>query len=191
MVRTFILKSSEGRTAPDFSLKSLAGSGGRMDLIARCIIATFATPRGIRKDAILSIVLEGPPNPPITFTIDGREFERKVIGEVGAAEVLREALAGRTTKGVRVERKSFEKLIRELPRENLYYLHEEGEDLDRSIIGKNPIFILGDQKGIDEKGEKLLDEVGAKRLSLGPFSYLASHCIVIINNELDQMSIGD
>ncbi|MDH5811917.1 MAG: hypothetical protein QXO54_00240 [Candidatus Methanomethylicaceae archaeon] len=191
MVRTFILKSSEGRTAPDFSLKSLAGSGGRMDLIARCIVATFLTPRGMRKDAILSIVLEGPPNPPITVTIYGREFDRRLVGEVGAAEVLREALAGRPSKGVRVERKSFERLIRELPRGSLYYLHEEGEDLEKVEIGEDPIFVLGDQKGIDEKGEKVLDEVGAKRVSLGPFSYLASQCIVIINNELDQLSIGE
>lgn len=162
-----------------------------MDLIARCIIAAFATPRGMRKDTVLSIVLEGPPNPPMTVTIDGREFDRRVLGEVVAAEVLREALAGRPAKGVQVERKGFERLIRELPRGSLYYLLEEGEDLDRVVIGKDPIFVLGDQKGIDEKGEKVLDEVGAKRVSLGPFSYLASHCIVIINNELDQLSIGD
>ncbi|MBC7112782.1 MAG: tRNA (pseudouridine(54)-N(1))-methyltransferase TrmY [Candidatus Methanomethyliales bacterium] len=191
MVRTFILKSSEGRTAPDFSLKSLAGSGGRMDLIARCIIATFAIPRGIRKDAILSIVLEGPPNPPVTVTMDGRDLNRRIISEVEAAEVLRDALSGRPVGGVRVERKSFERLIREMPRGSLYYLHENGEEIGRVKIGKDPIFVLGDQKGIDEKGERVLDEAGAKRVSLGPISYLASHCIVIINNELDQMIVEE
>jgi tRNA (pseudouridine54-N1)-methyltransferase len=191
LVRTFILKSSEGRTAPDFSIKSLAGSGGRMDLVARCVIAAFATPRGIRKDAVLSIVLEGPPNPPITITIDGRELNRMFISEVEAAGALRDALSGRPPKGVRVERKGFERLIREMPRESLYYLHENGEEIGRVKIGKDPIFVLGDQKGIDERGERVLDEAGARRVSLGPISYLASHCIVIINNELDQIIVGE
>lgn len=162
-----------------------------MDLIARCIIATFAIPRGIRKDAILSIVLEGPPNPPVTVTMDGRDLNRRIISEVEAAEVLRDALSGRPVGGVRVERKSFERLIREMPRGSLYYLHENGEEIGRVKIGKDPIFVLGDQKGIDEKGERVLDEAGAKRVSLGPISYLASHCIVIINNELDQMIVEE
>jgi len=162
-----------------------------MDLIARCIIAAFATYHGVRKDVVLVIVLEGPPNPTVTVTIDGRELERRVISEGEAAEVLRAALASTPGKGVRVEKKDFERLIREMPRESLYYLHEEGEDIDRVKIGKDPIFVLGDQKGIDKRGEEVLDEVGAERLSLGPFSYLASHCIVIINNRLDQMSIRE
>lgn len=158
-----------------------------MDLVARCIVAAFATPRGMREDVVLSIVLEGPPNPPLTVTIDGREFKRSLISEVSAAEVLREALAGGSIRGVEVQRKSFERLVREKSKSNLYYLHEKGTDIGRVEIVRDPVFVLGDQKGIDERGERVLDEVGAKRVSIGPFSYLASHCIVIINNELDQM----
>ncbi|MGQ9759411.1 MAG: helix-turn-helix transcriptional regulator [Candidatus Methanomethylicaceae archaeon] len=187
MPRTFILKSSEGRTAPDFSLRSLAGSKGRMDLVARCIVAAFMTALGLRRDVVLAIVLEGPPNPPITVTINGRGFDVRVISEVRAAEILYEVLSGKRVQGISVERKGFDRVVMENNRGNLFYLHEKGVELGSLEFGKDPVFILGDQKGIDEKGEKLLEDVGAKRVSLGPYSYLASHCIVIINNEIDQI----
>lgn len=158
-----------------------------MDLIARCIVAAFTTYAGSRKDVVFSIVLEGPPNPPVRVTIDGSEFSGRLLSEVRAAKVLYEALSGVAPQGVRVERKGFERVVQERTKGNLFYLHEEGLELSKVEFGRDPVFVLGDQKGIDEKGERVLDEVGAKRVSLGPFSYLASHCIVIINNELDQM----
>ena len=187
MFRAFILKASEGRTAPDFSLKSLAGRG-RMDLIARCIVAAFYTPEGPRKDAKLTIVLEGPPDPPVSLTFYGEEMGKAPMSEVEAAEGVLDALSGKEVDGVRKERKGFERIVSEY-REggfSLYYLHEEGEDSSKVKFEESSAFILGDQKGLDVRSERFLDEVRAKRVSLGPNSYLASHCITIVNNELDR-----
>ena len=187
MFRTFILKASEGRTAPDFSLKSLAGRG-RVDLIARCIVAAFYTPEGPRKDAKLTIVLEGSPDPPVSLTFYGEEMGKAPMSEVEAAEIMFDVLSGGQMEGVRKERKGFERVVSEYKERgfSLYYLHEEGEDSSKVRFEKNSAFILGDQKGLDAKSERFLDEVRAKRVSLGPYSYLASHCIVIVNNELDR-----
>ena len=187
MFRAFILKASEGRTAPDFSLKSLAGPG-RMDLIARCIVAALCDTEGPRRETTLTIVLEGPPDPPVALTFYGEEMRRVPVSEVKAAEIVLDALSGRHVEGVRKERKGFERVVSEYKEGgfSLYYLHEEGEDSRKVKFERRATFILGDQKGLDAKSERFLDEIRAKRVSLGPYSYLASHCIVIVNNELDK-----
>lgn len=189
--RAFLLKASEGRTAPDFSLKSLAGSPGRMDLVARCLISSLHTQGGTRKDVRFTVVLEGAPNPPVSLTFDGCAVAAIPAGEVAAAQLIFDALSQRSAAGVGMDRKDFERSIAEYNDGgfSLFYLHEQGEDSRRLKFGERPLFILGDQKGLDPRSEKLLDEFGAKRVSLGPFSYLASHCITVVNNELDNAGV--
>lgn len=187
MLRVFILKASEGRTASDFSLRSLSGFG-RMDLIARCILAALCDTGGPRRDTTLTIVLEGPPDPPVALTFKGGEMRGSPVGEVKAAEMVLDALSGRKAEGVRMERKGFGRVVSEYKDRgfSLYYLHEGGEDSRRIKFDSRAAFILGDQKGLDTSSEDLLDKIEARRVSLGPYSYLASHCIVIVNNELDK-----
>ncbi len=190
MPRAFILKASEGRTAPDFSLKSLAGSQGRMDLVSRCIIATFSTPWGIRRDTLLDIVLEGMPNPPISMEFSGNELARLPAGELDAASIVYRALSGESLEGVSLRRRTFQESVHHYVDQGFtpYYLHEEGKDSRGSKFASKAAFILGDQKGLDPASERLLDRLGAERISLGPYSYLASHCITMVNCELDMVN---
>jgi tRNA (pseudouridine54-N1)-methyltransferase len=182
-----VLKASEGRTAPDFSLKSLASSPGRMDLVARCIIASLYTKKGPRRDTTLVVVLEGDPNPPLSLIFDGSLMENIPSSEVKAAQIVYDALSGTSIAGVRLERKTFERVVSDYKSNGyrLFYLHEEGQDSRQVQFGAKTAHILGDQKGIDSKSEQLLDGMKIERVSLGPYPYLASHCITIINNELD------
>jgi tRNA (pseudouridine54-N1)-methyltransferase len=188
--RVFILKASEGRTAPDFSLKSLAGSPGRMDLLSRCVIAAFSTPRGTRRDTTLEIVLEGMPNPPIAMTIDGTELVELPAAEVAVATLIHDSLSGKDVPGIRLRRKPFTESVRRYANEGftLYYLHEEGHESKGVRYAGKPAFILGDHKGLDPASERFLDAMGAERISLGPHSYLASHCITMVNCELDMVN---
>lgn len=190
MQRAFILKASEGRTAPDFSLKSLAGSPGRMDLISRCIIAAFDTPKGTRKDTALEIILEGMPNPPLSMTIDGSRLGELPAGEVAVATIVHDSLSGKDVPGIRIRRKPFIECVREYLEEGfaLYYLHEEGKDSRGVRFAGRSAFILGDHKGLDPASERALDAMGAERVSLGTSSYLASHCITLVNCELDMVN---
>ncbi|MEN3035505.1 MAG: tRNA (pseudouridine(54)-N(1))-methyltransferase TrmY, partial [Candidatus Methanosuratincola sp.] len=102
--------------------------------------------------------------------------------EVEAAEMLVAAMAGRAPRGVSATRGGFEHAVRRHSKEGfkLYYLHEDGEDFSRLEFGGKAAFVLGDQKGIDPHGERCLESMGAKRVSLGPHPYLASHCITIV-----------
>ena len=82
--------SSEGRrpSTDDFSLDDLPTSGGRMDIVARCIRATFLLANGIRRNAGMVIVLLGGERSPTTLRIDGasarflRPDERRLAGHI-------------------------------------------------------------------------------------------------------------
>lgn len=180
--RAFILKASEGRTAPDFSIKSLAGSGGRMDLVCRCIIAALLSPGGVDRGCRITVVLEGPPDPPLSVEFDGAAMDRAPEGEEEAAGMLVSAMRGAPPRGVSASREGFDSAVRNYLKEgfSIYYLHEEGKDFTEVGYGERAAFALGDQKGIDPQGERFLDSVGAERVSLGPHPYLASHCIAIV-----------
>ena len=158
-----------------------------MDLVARCIVASFYGIDGPRKDTALVVVLEGGPNPPISLTFDGNKLKDVPSSEVKAAKMVYDALSGLSFDGITSERKHFKRVVSEYSGADfsLYYLHEEGEDSRRLKYSGKPVFILGDQKGLDAKSEEFLRRLGVKRVSLGPYPYLASHCITVVNNELD------
>ena len=81
---------------------------------------------------------------------------------------------------------SFESIIKK--REKLAYLHWEGTDIRGADI-RDCTFIIGDYVGLPRVTEKLLDRLGAQRISLGPVELFASHCPVIIHNELDRRDL--
>ncbi len=153
-----------------------------MDLVCRCIVSALISPRGVSRDCRLTVVLEGPPDPPLSIEFDGRGVERAPEGELEAAEMLVAAMRGNPPRGVSARREGFEDAVRRHAREGfaLYYLHEGGEDFSRLGYAEKSAFVLGDQKGMDTRGERVLDSMGARRVSLGPHPYLASHCIAIV-----------
>ncbi len=70
-MREFILRASKALTSPDFNLNDLPSSGGRMDLVCRCISSALWVSNDLRRDTKIFVVLEGPPNPPRTIIFDG------------------------------------------------------------------------------------------------------------------------
>jgi len=158
--------------------------------LARCIIATFGIPRGIRRDTTLEIILEGMPNPPISLTFNGSELKRIPSGELDTAAIIHSCLSGNAVQGVSLRRRSFPEAVRRLADDGLtlYYLHEKGRDSRDIRFAEKPAFILGDHKGLDPSTERDLDAAGAERVSVGPHSYLASHCITVVNFELDMVN---
>ena len=157
----FILKASQAVTAPIFTSKSLASLGGRMDLVARAIIAAIAKKSGIRKNILFISIFEGPPNPPITFIIDSNKFHKTVISEKNVANIILTTLRNKSSSVAYID-------IRTLP---------------RKYIDQIRVFIIGDHRGIDKENEKWLEKKGLSKICLGPISYLASHVITIVLEE--------
>jgi len=156
-----------------------------MDLICRCIIAALYTPEGPDREAEMVVVLEGQPDPPLALTFWGCAMERAPAGEVEAAEMVAHAMRG-VLEGAKAERLGFEAAVaryRDLGYK-IYYLHEEGRSSADVKFAEKSALVLGDHKGLDPASERLLDRMGAERVSLGPVSYLASQCINMASAEL-------
>jgi tRNA (pseudouridine54-N1)-methyltransferase len=196
-MREFILRASKALTSPDFNLNDLPSSGGRMDLVCRCISSALWVSNDLRRDTKIFVVLEGPPNPPRTIVFDGFSLKGVNPDERNIASHIKKALKFglnlelnqeiEVSPGIKIAKKSFESLIKEKSKEmQLIYLHPEGKDIRELEIRENVAFILGDHIGISRKTERLIERLKAEKVSLGKKIYLASHAIVIANYELDR-----
>ena len=177
----FILLSRRGRT--DGKFKSLRDAG-RLDVVYQCILFAFFTSGAIRRDVIFHAILGGPPNPPLHLRIDGRELRNVRTDERTWERILRKVLSGGSHPGIKIERRSFQDLIRSLSNREIFILEEKGQDVMNVDFGSNPVFILGDQIGLPKKDEMFALRFGTK-VSLGKRPYLAATCIDIINYLLD------
>lgn len=192
-MREFILKASKASTIP-FDLNDLSAAG-RMDLVCRCISNALFVSDAIRGDTIFHAVLEGPANPPKTVSFSGKDIvefapdERYIASAIRA--VVKAKADGEIFPGIKIEKKSFERLVEEKAKTHqLLYMHRKGTDIRDVKFEKDFCFILGDQQGIGRKTEHLLDRFGASRISVGRPSYFASHVIIICQNELDRRATG-
>lgn len=199
LTRFFILKANEACTSSDFKLNDLPASSGRLDVVCRCIIAALLVAKKIRDDTVFIALLEGKPKPPVQLKLDGKRLETSPYSEVGVASMLKKVLGEQFEKdkeyvpqywrGASLARKSYmEVLDSELGSSQLYYLHERGEDIRKVDIDLDgdSIFVLGSNKGLSAEDEEPLDRLGAKRISVGPLSYLSSQVITLVQCELDR-----
>ena len=177
----FLLKAGNAWTAP-VSAKRLA-SAGRLDVVARALIALLGTP--VAAHALFIAVLAGPPNPPLGLVVDcGRA---KPLGsEAEFAEAFSSAVRGEPPEGYETLKLSFEEAVSGLKAAgyNIYYLHEAGADIRETNIVPPAAFVLGDHIGLTREDEALLEAEGIGRVSLGPLPYFTSHCVVLVCEEI-------
>ncbi len=204
-MREFILLALKAPTS-EFDINNLK-EAGRMDTVCRTISNAMFVSMHLRNDTNIHVCLNGPSDSPkiVSFygeSLVGMDFDEKAIAEViNNALILGKNLALGEEKevqlGVKVSKKAFETLVKEKSEEKntmLFYLDEKGEDIREFRFGlgkdKNNVFILGDFKGVPKNTEKLLKRLEAKKLILGPVMLFASHCPIIVHNELDRREYG-
>ncbi|MEM5804898.1 MAG: tRNA (pseudouridine(54)-N(1))-methyltransferase TrmY [Candidatus Aenigmatarchaeota archaeon] len=186
-MRTFVLYAGKARTDGNFSVEDLPSSGGRMDLVARCITSALWLSHAVRPDARIYCVLNGPPKPPVTVVFDGSSVRKISPDERSIALWLKKALSGDICKdwkefrpGILVARKSFQEIIKEHEGGPVYVLHENGRSIGEVNLKEDPVFVVGDNFGIPKNDESFALRSGEK-LSIGKKSYLASSCIAVLN----------
>ncbi len=195
-MREFILLALKAKTSPNFNLDQLP-EAGRMDLVCRTISNALWISNDLRRDTVIHIVLNGPRDPPKLISFYGETLKGLNPDERSIAISIKHALEiGKNLKlneekqvqpGIKVAKKSLEALIKEKAETTqLLYLHQKGEDIRESKLNKNATFVLGDYIGLGKKTEKLLQRLGAKKINLGPTTLFASHCPIIVHNELDR-----
>ena len=198
-MREFLLRALKARTDGNFSLDDLPDAG-RLDLVARCISSALWVAKGLREDTIIHVNLEGPRFPPKIISFYGAKLRGFYFDEKGIAKFIKLALEkGQDLKlneslevysGIIVAKKSFEQLIKEKQNYQIIYLHKKGEDIREFKFKENILIVFGDYIGMPRKTEIFLQRHNAEKISLGRIDYHASHCIAIVNNELDRRTFS-
>jgi tRNA (pseudouridine54-N1)-methyltransferase len=197
-MRNFIVVGHKATTTPNFSLEDIPGTSGRLDILCRAVTAAFVISHGIRKDVCVHLVLLGGEIPK-TVRLVGETLRHLNPDERTTAALLKKALAvpatpewAMSTSGIFVRTGGLAEVLADLLDVKLIYLREDGADIrgldalgEASSLSGEAAFILGDHTGMTPEEEALLEQAGAKVVSLGTTSLHADHCIVLINWFLD------
>jgi len=195
-VRRFVVLGHRAITSADFKLDDLCGSTGRLDILLRCVNSAFFLSHAIRKDVEISLMLLGEPNPPKTVRIDGSEVKYLNPDERSTAALIRNALLQkgegerRCSPGIYVSERGYQEVLSNISKESkVFYLKEDGEDIRNAEFGPDCTFVLGDDQDLTSEEEGILMDYSPRKVSLGPISYHADHCITLVNNELDRRGL--
>jgi tRNA (pseudouridine54-N1)-methyltransferase len=188
-MRQFILYARKAATRPEFALDDLPGSGGRMDLVARCIANALWISHALRRDSCIHVVACGSPHPPVVISFYGDRLRGVSPDERNIAAWIKIGLARKQRNpGIVLRKISFQHLIEEFAAEGtfFYVLHEKGRVISDVELEPDAVFILGDHLGLPRNEEKFVEQFAHEKLSLGKTSYLASQCITVLHYELDK-----
>ncbi|MFZ2472538.1 MAG: tRNA (pseudouridine(54)-N(1))-methyltransferase TrmY [Methanothrix sp.] len=197
-MRNFIVVGHKATTTPNFSLEDIPGTSGRLDILCRSVTAAFVLSHGIRKDVCVYLILLGGEIPK-TIRLVGETLRHLNPDERTTATLLKKALAlpaaaewAMSTSGIFVRTGGLAEVLADLKDAKLIYLREDGADIrglaegpDASSFSGDAAFILGDHTGMTPEEESLIEQAGAKVVSLGQTSLHADHCIVLLNWFLD------
>ncbi len=187
----FIQLLLDGPEDGNFILKDLPGSGKRIDLLCRDLAACFDWgPEDWPKDRLELIALL-PANTTLTFHYPDREIP---VGERAWAEEIKAVLDGHESDLLEKELTELDGVIQKLLNEEnsrLWVLEESGTNIrsvtDLDAKSQNS-FILGDHQGFGHAVLQIIHQYDITPISVGPHSYLSSHCIAAVISELERMS---
>jgi len=192
-MRRFVVIGHRAITSGDFKLDDLAGGTGRLDVLLRCINSAFFLSHDIRRDAEITLILQGAPNPPKSIRLVGSELkylnpdERSTAALVRNALIQKVAVEERSSPGIYISNRKYKDVLTNIPEgEQIVYLREDGQDVRDFDFKDDVTFVLGDDQDLTPEEEEALLAYGPQVISLGPRSYHADHCITIVNNELDR-----
>lgn len=190
-MRRFLLVAHDARTSPDFSLDDLPGSGGRMDLVARCAAASLHVSHDVRADSEFVALLQGPSNPPRTIRIAGAEVRGMNPDERSTAALIQKALREKgiaerqAHPGVYTSGQSLGDLILRW-REPIILLLEGAPDIRSSPVPKDATFVLSDHHVLSLEETRTVSDAARLLLSVGPRALQSDQVIAIVHNELDR-----
>jgi tRNA (pseudouridine54-N1)-methyltransferase len=183
----FAVVGHTARTDGSFSLNDLPGSGGRMDVLCRCVNASLFLSHDLRRDVDCSLVLCGEPVGPKTIRFSGSSVRSLSPDERSAAALIKKVIdtpcgSGfrEAAQGVFIRKGGLERLISE---HAFAVLDENGTDI-RTAADLPAAFLLSDHVNFTEQEEGLIRD--CPRFSVGPKCLHADHTITMVNNEIDR-----
>lgn len=198
-MREFVLRARKASTHAGFDINNLSRAGN-MNIVASAVSNSIWISGDIRRNVIFHAVLEGPPAGPKTVTFSSNEIKGMGYDERSIAVCIQAALQKggwlslneevNVRKGITVSKKSFERLVWERSKQNqVVVLDSSGTDIRDFEFKKNILFVFGDNIGLPQKTKKFFSDMPSSKVSLGPSLLFASHCPVLIHNELDRRGL--
>jgi len=175
------------RTDGSFSINDLPGGGGRMDVLCRCVNASFFLSHDLRRDVDCYLLLCGEPSGPKTVRFSGNGVRSLSPDERSAGSLIKKALDipcgsefREAAPGIMVRKGGLERLMTE---HTFAVLDEDGKDI-RTEAPLPDAFLLSDHQNFTEPEGGLLRDCA--RYSVGPRCLHADHTITVLHNELDR-----
>jgi tRNA (pseudouridine54-N1)-methyltransferase len=197
-MREYIVVGHKARTDGNFNINDLPGSGGRMDILCRCVNSALFLSHDLRRDVIIYLVLLGEPDTPGIVKFEGENVKYLNPDERSSGSLIKKALEKNaiprwreSTPGVWIRQGGFADLLQEVltDEKRLFYLQEDGSDIRDEFKENEPVdavFVLGDHTGMMAEEETVIQDLDAKTINVGPISLHADHCIILVNNEIDR-----
>ena len=188
---SFAIIGHLARTDGGFSINDLPGSGGRMDVLCRCVNTSLFLSHDLRRDVDCYLVLCGEPAGPKTVKFSGAAVRSLSPDERSAAALIKKVIDTpcgsefrEAAQGVFIRKGGLERLMTE---HTFGVLDEKGTDV-RKAADLPDAFLLSDHLNFSEQEEYLIRD--CPRYSVGPKCLHADHTITLVHNELDRRNSG-
>jgi tRNA (pseudouridine54-N1)-methyltransferase len=188
---SFAIVGHLARTDGNFSINDLPGSGGRMDILCRCVNASLFLSHDLRRDVDCYLILLGAPSGPKTVKFSGSAVRSLSPDERSAAALIKKVIDvpcgsefREGAEGVSIRKGGLERLAQDMP---LAVLDETGEDIRKAPVLPGAFLLSDHQNFTDAENELVRD---CPRYSVGPKCLHADHTITVLHNELDRRMSG-
>ncbi len=152
-------------------------------------MASLFLSHGLRRNVVFNALLSGPPSPPLHLRVDGVNLYDVRTDQQTWRDILFKVFSGKAHPGVKIDKASFEALVKEKSKSSsVFVLEEGGRDIELTEIKDHPVFVLGDHIGLPKTVETFALRYGEK-VSLGKQPYLAATCITVLNYLMDRRNV--
>ena len=179
-----------------FTLNDLAGGGGRMDEVARCVSTAFLASNALRRDLEMTLLFAAtPPVGARRIRVQGERIRFLHPDERSTAALLKNALVRAIPAEHDIEASpglvvgpvdASAELARWAGAPGAVWLTEDGAPAESAALGTETVAILGDADDPSEAERGILTAAGIPKLSLGPRPLRASQCVDVWQNVLDR-----
>jgi tRNA (pseudouridine54-N1)-methyltransferase len=195
--RRFVLIGQTASASGEFSTENLPSSSGRLDVLLRAVRAALLISHGVRREAVVYLVLRGGPRAPRVLRIRGHDAKFLRPDERSLAILVKKSLAAPThgeagafrevRPGVCVADGDLECVLADAPAARYHVLEETGADARRElIVAPDMLFFIGDHLGFDEATRARLVALPCQAISIGPVSLHSDDVVAVLSNELDR-----
>ena len=193
--RRFVIVGRTASASADFSLDDLPSTSGRLDVLVRCLRPALLVSHGVRRDAVVYLVLLGGPSAPRVLRVDGATSRFLRPDERSLATLVKKSLAIEPTAerfaevrpGVASTRGGLDAVLADAGDAAAVFVLEQGAPDVRDVeLPRGAIFVVGDHLGFDEATRARLAAAGARAIGVGPIGVHADDAVTILSNELDR-----